>query len=116
MASSNKTIYLIKGDLDAPPPPPVPGSEESKRWFQEAWVAELWEFAGDSEKTLTTGAIAELSGQEILLLCDRIREGIANSSEMEQQQTASIEYTRVAERWKVIAESSGSPHAAAISV
>lgn len=53
MDTSNKTIYFIDGDMDSPPPPPMPDSEESKRWFKEAWAVELLEFAGDSAKGLT---------------------------------------------------------------
>ena len=116
MDTSNKTIYFIDGDMDSPPPPPMPDSEESKRWFKEAWAVELLEFAGDSAKGLTEEAIGELSEAELLLLCEKIRDGIANSAEMQQQQAAAIEYTRVAERWKSIAERSGNPNAAAVSL
>lgn len=115
MATSNKTIYIIDGDMDAPPPPPMPDSEESKRWFQEAWAIELIKFAGDAGQGLTEEAIGFLSEQELKLLCERIQEGIANSAEMQQQQATAIDYTRVAERWKAIAERSGSPNAAAVS-
>lgn len=45
------------------------------------------------------GSCCHLSEAELLLLCEKIRDGIANSAEM-QQQAAAIEYTRVAERWK----------------
>lgn len=115
MVESNKTIYIIDGDMDSPPPPPMPDSEKSKRWFQEAWAIELLKFAGDSAKGLTQEAIGEMSESELLLLCEKIRDGIANSTEMQQQQAAAIEYTRIAERWKSIAEASGSPDAAAVS-
>ncbi|MDV2452475.1 hypothetical protein [Xanthomonas hortorum] len=35
MTTSNKTIYFIQGDLDAPPPPEKPDSPEAILWLQK---------------------------------------------------------------------------------
>ncbi|NJC37534.1 Ca2+-binding RTX toxin-like protein [Xanthomonas arboricola] len=118
MTTSNKTIYFIQGDLDAPPPPEKPDSPEAIRWFQEAYLLEMSQFLPDpgkfledSSKTLTEETVKEMTELQVKAALEQIQDNIAASSEMERTKAAAIDYARISKRWKEIALKSNSPDA-----
>lgn len=115
MASFNKTVYFVLGDLNAPAPPPMPTSDEAKRFAKEAFLGELKSFGDDSIKTLTEESISALTDVALDAYIETIKQNLANDPELARQQGLSIDYTRIAQKWKNIAIARGSADAQAVA-
>lgn len=113
MATFDKTVYFIQGDLDGGVAPPLPESAEAKRMFKEAWVLEMFEFVNDSTKTLSEETVAAYTTQELGELARQIEANIAKL-EIERRQNIATDLVRITARWKAIALKSNSPDARAV--
>ena len=112
MFAEDKTIYLIKGDFDTPPPPTFYQSEETMRWLLEAYVVLYKEFLPGAIGDISDETIKYYSKSYLEELAGRIGSGMRDNPELAALRMQENDFERIALKWKEIAISSGSPDAA----
>lgn len=108
MLAEDKTIYFIQGDVDVPPPPVFPQTEEAMRWMLEAFVILYKEFLPNAAANITDESVKHYSKSYLEELAEDIGRGMKDNPELAALRTQENDFERIALKWKEIAIASGS--------